>query len=187
MVMKKYFILLALAGLCQSCYILFGLGSADILGGSYDDPLGAQVGIEAKIYDLGENSSLTSGLGVSLQGGSYNDPEGSGAVHLTYLNVPILYTYNSPSRIYGEIGLQPGLLIRAKDDFEGTVYDYMDYVNKFELGLPVGIGYRINDKLNVGIRATYGITNVENSDDSYHNLLTMATVRYNFGWSLFSK
>ena len=185
--MKKYLILIVLAGFCQSCFVFFGLGSADILGGSFDDPVGVQVGIESKVYEFNENSSITSGLGVSLQGGSYNDPEGSGAVHLAYLNVPVLYTYDSPFRIYGEIGLQPGLLIRAKDDFNGTVYDYKEYVNKFELGLPVGIGYRINDQLNVGIRATYGITNVEDSDESYHNLLTVATVRYNFGWSLFSK
>lgn len=180
--MKKVIILLFCAGLLQSCIAILGIGSADILGGSYDDPVGAQVSIESKIYEMDENSSFNAGLGVSLQGGAYDETEGSGTVKLTYLNVPLLYTYESNKGIYGEIGLQPGILLRAKDKYNGVLYDYKDYVSKFELGLPIGIGYRLNDNLSVGIRATYGITNVEDSEDSFHNLLTVALISYKLNW-----
>lgn len=185
--MKKFIFLIPLALVFQSCGIFLGFGLSDILGGSFDDPVGAQVSVETKVYELNDNSSLSSGLGVSFQGGSYHDTEGSGTVHLAYLNVPMLYTYETPKRFYGEIGLQPGFLIRAKDNFEGVTYDYKDYASKFQLGLPVGIGYKLNENFSVGVRSTYGITSVENSEGGYHNFLTIFHLNYLLNWSLFNK
>lgn len=186
--MKKIFILVLIAFLLQSCsaYVacLLGWGPSTIRGGSsWKDPVGMQVGIETKIMEVNDHTSLSSGLNFTLQGAGYEETYVSGRVRLGYLNVPLIYTYETPSKIYGEIGLQPGVLLVAKDKYDGKSYDYKDAVNKFELGLPVGVGYKINDQMSVGVRGTYGITNLDSDDGSDHNLLVVGMFRYTIDWS----
>jgi len=195
--MKKILLLIFLGILFQSCGMLgyVGFGPSMIFGGqSWKDPLGVQVGVETKILEVNENSTLSSGLNLTYQGAGYEEDYGepgygdmslSGKVRLGYLNIPLIYTYQTNSKLYGEIGLQPGLLVLAKDKYNDESYDYMDYVNKFELGLPVGVGYHLNDDMSIGVRATYGITNLsnDNSDVADHNFLLVAMFRYNLNWA----
>lgn len=134
---------------------------------------------------MNENSSINAGLGISFQGAAYEEYEYSGAVKLTYFNVPFLYKYESDGGFYGEIGLQPGLLISAKDKVDGEdSYDYKDFVKNFELGIPVGVGYQLNEQIEIGVRATIGVTNLDDSDwdMSYHNFLVVGLVRYLINW-----
>ena len=198
--MKKIIIFLLSAWFLQSCCccdkltvspdiaFLAGVGKSGIGGSnsseSYVDPVGVQVSIEAKLLELSENSSVSTGLGVSFQGAGWEENGESGDVKLTYLNVPVLYNYKSNSGFYGEIGLQPGILLSAKDKYDGESYDYKDWVKNFELGLPIGAGYMVNDQLGVGVRATFGITNLDNteSDVSDHNFLIVGMIRYIIDW-----
>lgn len=187
--MKKLLFLLLIAFLLQSCSpkvlrCLLATGYSNIKGGSYEDPVAAQVGVETKVMDINDQSSLSSGVNFTYQGGAYTDSYVSGKVRLGYLNIPVLYTYQFPSRVYGEIGLQPGFLLLAKDKYDGGSYDYKDHVNKFDLGLPIGVGYKINDQMSVGVRGTWGFGNVEKSnDENTHNLLVVGMFRYDIDWS----
>lgn len=167
--------------------IMMGLGKTTITDPStgetsYVDPIGVQIGVESKIVKINEKSSVSTGLNVSFQGADYVDPGITGTVNLTYLNVPLLYTYNFGKNIYGEVGLQPGLLISAKDKYNGESHDFKDDVSKFELGLPVGAGYRLNDNISFGVRGIYGLTNIDNSGEGNdHNLLVVGLIRYEIG------
>ena len=103
--------------------------------------------------------------------------------------MPILYNYKTPGGFYAEAGLQPGYLLRAQDKYEGGEgWDYKDYMKKFELGLPVGVGYQVNKKLGLGARAIWGLTNNSDSGsgDKDHNYLIVGYINYNIG-SLFNK
>lgn len=160
---------------------VLGFGSAFIMGNeSWKDPFGFQVGIEAKVLEMNNNSSVNLGLGFSKQGAGWEEGELSGRVNLYYLNVPLLYRYTSNQWIYGEIGLQPGILLSAKDKYNGITEDYKYGVKTFELGLPVGAGYQISEQLAVGVRVTYGLTNLDKlgSDVADHNVLAVVIVRY---------
>lgn len=186
--MKKIFILVLMAFMLQSCSLylkcLLATGFSNIKGGSYKDPVAAQVGVETKLMDINDQSSLSSGVNFTYQGGAYSDSYVSGKVRLGYLNIPVLYTYQFPSRVFGEIGLQPGFLLLAKDKYDGGSYDYKDHVNKFDLGLPIGVGYKINDQMSIGVRGTWGLGNVEKSNnENTHNLLVVAMFRYSIDWS----
>jgi hypothetical protein len=111
-----------------------------------------------------------------------------GKVSLNYLNIPVLFNYHTNSGFYGEAGLQPGFLLRARDKIDGgESFDTKEYVNCFDLALPLGAGYHINDQISVGARATIGLTNLSNwgTGDKDHNYMVMGVVRYNFG-SLFN-
>jgi len=164
--------------------MMLGLGKTTIVDPttgetSYVDPVGAQFGVELPVYLINKKSLISSGLNFSFQGADYVDPGITGTVKLTYLNIPFIYTYDFNKGFYAEAGLQPGYLISAKDKYNGMTDNYRDYVSKFELGLPIGGGYRLNDNISFGVRGTYGLTNMDNSDEGNdHNLLIVALVRY---------
>jgi hypothetical protein len=55
----------------------------------------------------------------------------------------------------GEIGLQPGVLLSAKDNYDGESYDYSDYVKTIDLSIPLGVGYDFPNNFGIGLRGTY--------------------------------
>lgn len=190
--MKKILVLLLCAWILQSCAniqtagvkdarVLAAMGAADVHGSkSWSPKIAGMVGAEVKPLMFSEKSSVIAGLGISFQGASYKEDMYSGKVNMTYLNIPLLYTYESNGGFYGEAGLQPGILLSAKDKFDGGSANYRDYMKTFDLGLPVGAGYNINDNLSVGARATFGLLNIDNSgyDVKDNNFLLTGVVRY---------
>jgi len=195
----------------EKCKCLGGLG---ILAGpllstifdseSWETTGGFQTGLDIKAYQINKNASVYGGIGVSMQGAAYSedyaydyefrsslksatqsDHEISGKVSLTYLIFPALLNYTGNNGFYGEIGLQPGLLIGAKDKIDGgDSSNFKDWVKTFDLGLPIGFGYKINEQTGVGARVVVGLTNIDNSESGNvndHNLSFMALVRYNIG------
>ena len=160
-----------------------GVGPSLIFGHeSWDGPvLGVQVNVASRLIEMNKNASVNAGLGVSFQGSAWDTGDFDGTTRLIYLNIPVLFNYNVSEDIYAEIGLQPGFLLSAKDKYDGMSEDYSDYVNGFELGLPFGAGYKINEQLTVGGRATLGITNLyaeDDSDEADHNFIIVAIVKY---------
>ena len=51
----------------------------------------------------------------------------------------------------GEIGLQPGVLLSAKDNYDGESYDYSDYTKTFDLGIPLGLVYNFPNNFGVAL------------------------------------
>lgn len=154
-----------------------GIGMAKMVGEpSYEDPLGAQVSIEAKIAEISKQSELSAGIGYSLQGAKYKEGDLSGKLKVGYINIPLLYTYQAKKGFYAEAGLQPGFLISAKDKYNGETHDYKYGMKKFELGLPVGMGYKTINGLGIGLRVIPGLT--KNQDDNSRNLLMLVVLSY---------
>lgn len=205
--MKKSVFIALFALILQPCFsqgkgnsflndlgVFVGPGFSTIMGGeSWKGSFGFIVGVDSKLIPLSDNSSVTAGLGVSMQGAAYEesgadmgpgygDYQLSGNVSLTYLFIPILYHHVFNGGVYAEAGLQPGFLLAAKDKYDSESYDYKDYVKKFDLGIPVGVGYQLNKKLSIGARATFGITNLDDSgsDTADHNFMLVAVLRYAF-------
>ncbi|WP_346862027.1 porin family protein [uncultured Draconibacterium sp.] len=174
--------------------VMIAPGFSTVMGGdSWSGTFGFQLGIESRIYKMNENSSVYGGVLFSLQGASYEEifsdyvsEKYAGKVTLGYISIPILYNYLSDNGFYAEAGIQPGFLISANDKLDGgESYDYKDAINSFDLAIPVGAGFWINEKLSVGARAVFGLTNI-NSSESYdsdqtdRNFLLLGVVRYNF-------
>lgn len=66
-----------------------------------------------------------------------------------------------------EAGLQPGLLLSAKDKQNGSSTDAKEFYNGFDLGLVAGIGYQPpKSKWSFGLRFVPGLTNI-NKESTY--------------------
>ena len=72
-----------------------------------------------------------------------------------YLNFPLTGRYMFGDNFYGEFGLQPGILLSAKDKYNGESYEWNEWVKTFDLGIPLGVGYDFPNNFGVGLRGTY--------------------------------
>ena len=85
-----------------------------------------------------------------MQGAGWEEDWGEGlfegTTRLWYFNLPLTTRYYFTNNVYGEIGLQPGFLLSAKDNYDGGSYDLKDYVKTFDLGIPLGVTYEFPNK-----------------------------------------
>ena len=217
-IMKKIFFCLLFSGLIltglsqnstesmlNELGVIIAPGYSMILGGeSWSGTFGFQIGAETQVYKCNENSSIYAGILVSIQGASYEETHSSlnpfglksalfedsykGKVSLGYISIPILFNYKLDQGLYLEGGIQPGLLVSAKDTPEGAEgYDYKDYIKAFDIGIPVGAGFWFNDRVSIGARVVYGLPNINtegtdmySSEDNDHNLLILGVARIKF-------
>jgi len=144
----------------------------------YIDPIGAQAGIGFHPYDFNENISFRPEVIISMQGAKYSDMYVDGRVNLLYANFPLLARYHHQSGVFGEIGLQPGLLLSAKDKYSDETHDYRDQLKPLDLGIPLGVGYTVNKNLGVGLRLIQGVSNINKSDTRVHNFVLALRATY---------
>jgi hypothetical protein len=61
-----------------------------------------------------------------MQGAKWEDNTDGfieGRTNLLYLNIPFVMRYRFKNGIFAEAGIQPGLLLLAKDKYNGNSYD----------------------------------------------------------------
>ncbi len=157
-----------------------GINIANINGDSesYDESLtGFQLGVMYCIYSSGEKFSCWLEPGYNAIGSGYNDTyvggnqSYNGSVNLGYIMVPVIARFQSPMGLFGDIGIQPQFLVSAKDKYDGNSDDYKDYVNGFDFGIPVGVGYEFKKRIGVSARYYLGLSNINkvDSDSKDHN------------------
>jgi len=64
--------------------------------------------------------------------------------------------------------------LSAKENYEDENDDIKDYMKIFDMGIPMGIGYQINEKISVGLRFIPGITKIfedADLDDNERNMV----------------
>jgi hypothetical protein len=146
--------------------VVAGISKSSIVGesDSWKDPIGGQAGVIVSLSNFGESMSFKAEANISMQGAKWEENiTGAmieGRTNLLYLNVPLVIRYRFKNGIFAEAGVQPGLLLMAKDKYSGQTDDYMDYVNKFDLSIPFGIGYEFRKNFAAGLRVIPGITNI---------------------------
>jgi len=126
---------------------------------------GGQFGLMLSFDRSRNDRTVLSGeTAISMQGSKYQEQNLDGKVRLNYLNFPMMVQRRSPKGLYGEAGIQPGFLLGAKDTYNGVSYDYKDQSNKFDFGIPIGVGYVVKRKAGISLRYTFGLSNVNKSD-----------------------
>lgn len=170
----------------NSMMVLAGVGVSTETGAeSYEPTLGGIIGFESMAFELNNNSTIQTGLNLSFQGANYSESyetdsyygrnilksaqstlnEFTGKVSLVYLNVPVLFRFQSDMGIYGEAGIQPGFLLSSKDKYDGGSESFKESTKAFKFALPFDVGYIINERISAEIRAIVGITpNIEEND-----------------------
>ena len=155
-----------------------GLNFATLNGDKMDDiePVTAfNLGVYAEIR-LSDKFSIQPELIYSGQGYSI----GKGDDNLTalgYLNIPLMAKYYLTKGVTIEAGPQVGFLLFADNDG-----DVKDDFNNVDFGINVGLGYKLENGLNFGLRYNAGLSNVFDTDD-YTN--KNGVLQFSVGYTLF--
>ena len=152
--------------------------SAIIGAESWEDPIGFQAGAEFPVKQIIEPITLRAGALVSLQGAGWEEDELVGKTNLLYAYVPVTLRYQHPSGFYGQAGLQPGILLMAKDKFGGESFDYMDFMNKFDLSIPLIIGYKLKNNIGVNLRVVPGLNDITKDEIKDRNFVVGLGLTY---------
>jgi hypothetical protein len=189
-------IFLAISAHAQN--IIGGAGLRTIVGSdSWKSTIGAHISCEPKLYSTGKGG-FTAGIGGTLQGAKWEDSgdygqggqySSKGVTNLYYLILPLLYQYYVSSSVYVEGGLQPMILMAAKEKMDGgKFYDVKQYFNTFNLAILAGLVYRLQNGLGLGARFSYGMLGLyKNSEGTTdRTILLTAMISYqlsslNFG------
>lgn len=195
--MKKILLIVCLALVCQSSMaqddiddkkkmeemfgISLGLTYANIVGKHEDNSgaWGGQAGLylallKAKTYMI-TTYLLYSMMGAELSG-IYDYK-----YRLNYLVMPFLFQYMLASNLYLGAGLQPGILLSAKQKYNDQSVDIKDGFKTFDLGVPILLSYYLAKSLTVSIGATPGITKInENGTGSARNFVGNLRLTYRF-------
>lgn len=124
---------------------------------------------------LSEKFSFQPEILFSGQGTSVNDD----ILDLKYLNVPLMGKYYLTKGFSLEAGPQVGFLLSAK----ALGNDVKDSVRPIDLGLNVGLGYKLDNGLNFGARYNFGLTNINDIsgvNDKNQNSVFQFSVGYFF-------
>lgn len=169
--------------------VAVGIQKTSIVGesDSWKDPVGAQAGVFVDpIGEFVPSLSVRVEANISMQGAKWEDDWGEGLISgkttLLYANLPVVVRYQHESGFFGEAGIQPGLLLSAKDKYEGVTYDYKEWMNSFDFGIPLGAGYEMPNNIGIGARVIIGVSNINKGDDVYkdHNLVFALRGTYTF-------
>jgi hypothetical protein len=150
----------------------------------YNPVLGLLIGARTRV-PLSQDLGLSVGIEYSMQGGKYESHEyipggdygtSSAISRLTYLNFPLMAHYQREgSGFFAEAGLQPGILLSAKN--KGS--DIKDAMQKIDLGIPIGAGYKFKNKFGVALRIAPGLMNV-NKDKENKSRNMVASLRASY-------
>ncbi len=87
-----------------------------------------------------------------------------------YINIPIVANVYILNDLAFKVGLQPGFLLSAKykdysysDNFGSEYYSDIDIepmCNTFDIAVPIGLSYNINNNMTIDARYNIGLTNV---------------------------
>jgi Outer membrane protein beta-barrel domain len=153
-------------------FVSFGSVFAGVPGESESysgSVMGVFAGIHAPILTTEKNLAVTAGMEYSMEGSKYtsndyipggNYSESENKVRLNYMRLPILARKYTQSGFYGEAGIQPGILLSAKDKFGGETASLKSDYKGFDLGLRFGVGYEFKQRIGVHANFAPGISNI---------------------------
>lgn len=153
---------------------------------SFDSRTAFHLGLVAEIM-FSDTFAFQPELVYSSQGSDYSETGLEGTVKLDYLNVPLIAKYYVAEGFSLEAGPQIGLLLSATDEgeFDGGSYDedIKDFVKGIDLGVNLGVGYKLDSGLNFGARYNIGLVDVNDEYEeggTYKNSVLQAYIGFFF-------
>lgn len=113
-----------------------------------------------------------SSQGSKLKGGALGS--GSYEIDAQYVNIPVMFQYQTPGGFFVEAGPQLGFLVKAEmdgpDDTGSGDIDIKDKMKTTDFSLGGGIGYLSRIGLGVNARYNAGLSNVFNAENDNNQL-----------------
>jgi hypothetical protein len=99
-----------------------------------------------------------------------------------YLNLPIYGKFYplKNHRWYGSVGIQPGIAITRKRVSDDEELDFDQFIESYDLSVPLGIGYRSNMGLAFDMRYNIGVANISKIDEELRSTVIQIGASYFF-------
>ncbi len=177
--MKTLLLSLMLVTICSVCLYAQGIdfgvkAGANIanqkLSGDYNIDTKAIVSFHGGVFVVwmfNEDLGLQPELLLSLQGSKDKDDLYDYKIITNYVNIPVLVRYNINDMFSVHAGPQFGILISAKEEFDGDKEDIKDDFKTTDIGLALGAEADLPINLGVGLRYVIGLTNVIKEGESF--------------------
>lgn len=103
--------------------------------------------------------------------------------NLNYLNLPVMFQYNTPFGLYAETGPQISYLIGAKAKAEGQSEDIKELFKSIDYGWTIGLGYQMQGS-GLGLSARYNIGLAKINDSDGDDKITNGVIQVGFHYFL---
>ena len=165
-----------------------GLNFSSLYGSDIEDAR-TRVSLNAGIFarlPIAEHLSLMPELVYSSQGAKFHNPDESFPIN--YLNIPILLRFGAGGGFSIFTGPQIGILMSAKDKFNGNSMDLKDAYKSSDFSWVFGVGYRVpQTPVGIDFRYNSGISNIEEHDfNNSHGSIRNGVFQLGVTYVLFS-
>ena len=141
------------------------------ISGDYDIDTKAIVSFHGGVFVVWmftEQLGLQPELLLSMQGSKEKDDTYDYKIITNYVSIPVLVRYNINDMFSVHAGPQFGILVSAKEEFDGDKEDIKDDFKTMDVGLAIGAEANLPvPNLGVGLRYIIGLTNVLTDDGSF--------------------
>ena len=152
-----------------------GINLANIGGEETDNAL--KMAIHAGVYGQKHFNSfwhINLALLVSGQGHGAKE-EFDNKLNILALNLPVVVEYAPRFNLGFHAGLQPGILLSVKTEFDGNKLDVKDQFTTADLGLVIGGTYYLMDKkVALNLRYVHGLSNISISQERYNRVIQIS-------------
>jgi hypothetical protein len=118
------------------------------------------LGFTAEI-EISDTFSIQPELLYSSQGFKQDIDDESDTAKVDYINLPVMAKFYVGNGFSLEAGPQIGFLVSAESDGE----DVKEFLESTDFALNLGAGYKINSKMNIGLRYSMGLTDAVKDDE----------------------
>lgn len=152
-----------------------GLNLANLAGDVEHNSIkvGLVAGAEA-MYQFTPMVGLSAGLLYSMQG---CEGQGDSKMSIDELNIPVLANFYVAPGFALKAGLQPGIIVSAKQKYDKSEFDIKDNCQTLELCVPLGISYEFSDFV-IDARYNLGISKINKESGSIRNSVILFTIGY---------
>ena len=141
------------------------------ISGDYDIDTKAIVSFHGGVFVVWmftEQIGLQPELLLSMQGSKDKDDLYDYKIITNYVNIPVLVRYNINDMFSLHAGPQFGILVSAKEEFDGDKEDIKEDFKTMDVGLALGAEANLPvPNLGVGLRYIIGLTNVLKEGESF--------------------
>lgn len=136
------------------------------------------------VYELADKMALQPELLLSFEGGKETEAGEDFISAFTMINIPVLFRYTVVENLNILVGPQIGFNVSAQYKNEDGDTEDIDDASPMNIGLGVGAGYNVSEKLDIHFRYNAGLTNRYNGEFKDDVKVKINTIQIGIGYKL---
>lgn len=113
---------------------------------------------------INDNIKIQPEVLFSAQGSKVDSEIGDAKMHLSYVNIPVMFQYHTESGFFAETGPQVGFLAKSKMKSGSLSVDIDEGMKKVDFAWGLGAGYQLPMGVGVNLRYNHGLSSIFDSE-----------------------